>query len=357
MKSEFTHNSSKPITLEDWIALNDEIAALARAGMPMEKGLLGLGDDLPGSLGAVVRRIAERLEQGQALPEALESESSNLPRTYRAVVEAGLRSGRLAAALEGMAGFARNYLEMRRAIGLALIYPIVVLMSGYVLLLGIVMILWPRMSEAFRLLGIKSVGPAPVLTALGSYVWIWGPILPVVLLAVGMAWIASGRAAAMGLGCGRRLLRWVPGMRGILEGTVAAQFAEWLAMLLEHEVPWSEAVRLAAEATGDASFRTSALALEASSREGVAIVDGLHADGTLPPMLRWVMSAGASQGQIVQPLQQAAASYRRRVLDRASQMRATLPVVLLLVIGASTTFFYAMMLFLPWSTLLRDLAH
>ena len=40
------------VSLDDLIALNDEIIALIRAGVPLERGLAGLADDLPGRLGA-----------------------------------------------------------------------------------------------------------------------------------------------------------------------------------------------------------------------------------------------------------------------------------------------------------------
>src|SRR3954466_9501814 len=108
-------SSSAGISIEHLIALNDEIAALARAGMPLERGLMGVGGDLPGRLGRIASAIGRRMESGQTLPEALEAEGPAVPATYRAVVEAGLKSGRLAEALEGLATFARNYVELRKS--------------------------------------------------------------------------------------------------------------------------------------------------------------------------------------------------------------------------------------------------
>ncbi len=96
------------IALDDLIALNDEIAALSRAGLPLERGLLGFGIEVPGRLGAVATALGERMERGESLAEAVRDERLNLPATYRAVVEAGLRSGRLAAALEDLAAYARG---------------------------------------------------------------------------------------------------------------------------------------------------------------------------------------------------------------------------------------------------------
>ena len=50
---------SKPvITLDQLIALNDEIAALVRAGVPLDRGLRSLGEDLPGRLGRFARQLS-----------------------------------------------------------------------------------------------------------------------------------------------------------------------------------------------------------------------------------------------------------------------------------------------------------
>ena len=43
------------------IALNDEIAALVRAGVPLEQGLGHLGGDLPGRLGTFTTALADRM--------------------------------------------------------------------------------------------------------------------------------------------------------------------------------------------------------------------------------------------------------------------------------------------------------
>src|SRR5262245_19309662 len=105
------------LTLDQLIALNDEIAALARSGMPLERGLIEVGRDVSGRMGRVASAIGTRMSQGESLAGALESERENIPRLYRAVVDAGIKAGRLPVALEGLAGYARSYAESRRMIG------------------------------------------------------------------------------------------------------------------------------------------------------------------------------------------------------------------------------------------------
>ncbi|MBI3465755.1 MAG: type II secretion system F family protein [Planctomycetes bacterium] len=59
------------ISLDQLIAFNDELAALVRAGLPLERSLCELAPDIPGSLGDTVQVLAARLSRGESLPQAL----------------------------------------------------------------------------------------------------------------------------------------------------------------------------------------------------------------------------------------------------------------------------------------------
>ena len=107
------------ITVEQLSALNEEIRALVRAGVPLERGLITAARDLGGRLGRITSALGTRLSRGESLVEALDAEKDVLPPLYRAVVEAGARSGQLPVALEGLAGYVRGYSEARSTIGLA----------------------------------------------------------------------------------------------------------------------------------------------------------------------------------------------------------------------------------------------
>src|SRR5256885_15473974 len=57
---------ARPVTLEQLSALSDEIGALARAGVPLDRGLRELSRDMPGRLGRLAGEMSRRLEAGGA---------------------------------------------------------------------------------------------------------------------------------------------------------------------------------------------------------------------------------------------------------------------------------------------------
>jgi type II secretory pathway component PulF len=344
------------LSLDDLIALNDEIAALARAGLPLERGLLTVGGDLSGRRRGVMVALGERMTAGASLPEALEAERGQFPTVYRAVVEAGLRAGRLPAALESLATFARGYDEARRAIGLALWYPLLVLLAAYGLLVAMLTMVMPRFLAAFETLRLPIPTALRLLERAGETAPWWGPVLPILVVAGFAWWAATGGARAMGANRGRSPLRWFPWMGSMLSQFEAANFAELLAMLIEHGVPLPEAAELAAEASGDASLARCGRELAASSARGDPPREALAAPPALPPLLRWLLTTGQRQAELASALRQVAATYRKRAAHQAEKIRVLLPTVLLLAIGASAALAYALTLFVPFASALRGLA-
>lgn len=341
------------LSLEQWVALNDEIGALVRSGLPLEQGLMGASGDLSGRLRSVTRALADRLERGDTLGEALAAEAAALPPVYRAVVTAGARSGRLDTALQGLADTVRQQIEMRRSLGLALIYPMIVIALAYTMFVGFITLLLPRFLETFAAFRLPSSRVLNVLARFGETAWLWWPVGPILLLLLLVAWVWSGRARAYPHG-GLSLLRWVPWMRSMARESSTAAFADLAALLLEHQVPLAEAVELASLSSGDARLIQASESLAAGARRGEAEL-GSSAGG-FPPLLRWLISYGQRQGMLAPSLRQAADSYRRRALMHSQVIRTFLPILLTVIIGGSAVVFYALTLFLPFSTLMSRLS-
>ena len=344
------------VSLDQLIALNDEIAALVRAGVPLERGLAELGADIPGRLGDVMQRLGSRLGAGESLPRALAAEGQALPPIYCAVVEAGLRSGRLSAALEGMGYFARGYTEMRRAVGLALLYPLLVFSLAYLLFVMFVTQIAPRFVREFEHERVAVHGGLTLLNWLGHTAGYWGPAVPAVLALVGVIWLASGRASVLDPGRIDRLVRYLPWARGVLVASRSAGFADVLALLVEHDVPMPEAVGLAANATGDRELIEAGREIAGAIQRGDPLRGTYGPARVVPPVLRWLMVSGHEQAALISALRHAAETYRRRAQNRADMARTLLPTMLLLAIGAVVTLFYGLTLFVPMTALLSNLS-
>ena len=346
---------TRPIAPADLIALNDEIAALSRTGASLEDGLLDYGRDAKGRLALLAKSLGDRMTQGVGLADAIAEESrrGNLPPLYRAIVTVGLKSGRLPAALEDVARLAQGYVETRRVIAQALVYPVFILVFAYAMFVGLVTEMVPRFVEFASEMRIPVSAPLNLLLRLGESVWYWGFGLPIVLIVAFGVWMISGRGNGIQPGRFDQLARLIPWTRTALSQARAASFADLLALLIDHEVPLDEAVSLAGEATGEFSLRNAANRAADSIRRGESTATSLRDAKAIPPLLRLLIVSSGDRASLVPALRIAAENYRRRSLERARLIRSALPVIFLLMIGGGAVALYAAALFGP-VTLIYD---
>lgn len=340
-------NSAKPLAPDDLIALNDELASLVRAGVPLEGTLGGVGRDLPGRLGKATRELAAKVERGTSLPQAMDQMRGVFPPLYRAAVEAGLRAGRLSVVLEDLARSARRMAELRRVMVLAAIYPLILLFVAFSLLTFFLKKVLPN----FTLLH-DGHPPASVraLVRLREIIGSWDPAALIVVLVV-LALVCIQLLRKFGLH--QRL----PIVGRMLRDARLASFSETLSLLVRHDVPLAEAMPLAAEATGDRSISQAAEQFSGQLRQGASpsALIGSSPQG-LPQFLVWLIATGHRRETLASLLEHAAETYRRHSLRRADWLRFYLPALATAVIGGVTVLLYTLTLFVPLTDLLKYLA-
>ena len=349
-------SSGRAITLDQLIALNEEMAGLVRAGVPLERGLLQASREMGGRSGTIASAIGERLARGERLEDALAGSGHAFPKTYQAVIEAGLRSGQLAKALEGLAMIARSYAEARNSIGMALVYPFLVILLAYAFLVAMVVNVAPRFATVVQSLELK---PIPILThaaEAADTVLYWGPIFPAILAAFVIQWIYFGRSSSLDAGPVGSVASRLPAIGAMLRDFRSANFADLLALLIEHQVPLDEAVRLAGAASGNRGFQRSTSEMADRLRAGQpAAPDTGRSRGSFPPLLAWILGAGHHQATLPIALRQLGQNYRRGALTRSGFLRAILPTVLMVTLGGGAVILYAMLLFVPLSSFWDEL--
>ena len=126
-------------------------------------------------LARITDQLAQRTAQGESLPQAIESAGNLFPPVYKALVQAGMRTGRLDLVLTSMSRSGTRLAELRRTVGMAFLYPLAVVLLAYQLFVFLITRILPQFV-------IFSEGKAtPLLRALehaGQTAWYWGPIFP-----------------------------------------------------------------------------------------------------------------------------------------------------------------------------------
>jgi general secretion pathway protein F len=349
-------SSGGPVGLDQLLALNQEISALVRAGIPLELGLSRTGEDQSRALSRISNRLAGRMSRGQTLTEALADDDEQFPRVYRTVVEAGIRSGRLTAALEAISRYATELMDLRQKIGMAFLYPLIVVVLAYGLTVVVTTDLAYRFLETYQDLRLEMPWAVRFLVNLADTTIYCAWIPPAALLLLLVWWSRTGSTQLLGFRGLARPLGWIPGVRRIGYYLRCANFAELLGLFVEHEVPLPESIVLAADTSGDRSLQASARVAAEATRKGETLRSDLPGIDGLPPYLRWLIVRGHQQGELGKSLRVAAETYRRQAVDQADWLKLTFPVIACVVIGGGATLFYALTLFLPLVDMLWGLS-
>jgi type II secretory pathway component PulF len=355
---------TRKLTLDELIALTDEMSALVRAGVPLEKGLAQAAADLSRRPGKVAAELSDRLQAGETLPQALADAPGTFSPVFRAVVEAGLRSGRLSAALEGLANSSRRIAELRRLSRVAMLYPVFVAFLAFGLFVCGMVWFQPRVTHMYESMDLA---PSPLnlqLAELGRTAPTWAPWIPLVAIVALALWWYSSRRTTLRTGW----LRFTPTNRLLYYGQLAA-FADLLALLIEHNTPLGQAVLLAADAGGDKRLKKSAHQFATLTTAGVKVPASPNAVlpsenpsaataaqlSGFPPLVGWLLAGGGSQEALVKSLRSTAQTYRRRVERLDDWLRMYLPLILMVLIGGTAVVIYALSLLGPWYQMLTHI--
>lgn len=345
------------MTADELTALNEQIAALARTGLPLDQGLDSLAREMGrGRLRATTQALADDLRAGHPLPEALARQEGRVPAYYANLVTAGVQTGRLPDVLATLTTYARSVAATRTIVSEALFYPAVVLVLGLALFTVLAAFILPQFDRIFQEFGLTLPAVTEALLTFGRHPLELIVAPAVVLVAGPLVLRAVLTRTPRGRRAWARAVYLVPLVGTLIRAARLAAFTELLGMLVEYGVPLPAAFRLAGGASSDPVIADRAETVEARLAAGAPLAEALKGRGLVPDWVAWLAAAGERRGGLGPALREVAAVYRRQVDARSAVLRSVLPPFVVIVTAGSLTLVFAVALMLPMVKLLEGLS-
>lgn len=310
-----------------------ELAILLSAGVPLAETVESIAaSHTDTTIGAAFAHVHTKLRGGAAFSEGLRSAPIEWPDYLFQLVAAGEHTGKLANALQGAAAQMEYEQRVKSEMRSALLYPMILVLSGIAATLLIFIVVVPKFSNILK----SSRAQVPDIS-----VWVLsaGLFVRENLLAVGLAAAAAVMLAASALAnqsMRHRLLQLVAGLPVLGTWLLETEIGRWSAMLgilLENRVPILKAMELSQEGARLDQVR---LKLRQSAREvkaGKKLADALAGVQLLNVAGLNLVRVGERSGELASMLRALATLHENAGRERLKRFLILLEPIAILLIG------------------------
>lgn len=343
---------SKPMRGEDFLAFNQQLTHLTRAGLPVEQGLRLIAQDLrSGRLAATVRQVADDLDRGIPLGEAFDSRRGQFPPLYGRLVTAGVQTSNLPGMLLNLGRHMELIYRLRAMLWRTVSYPLMALAAlGLVLLmLGVFVI--PKFEAIFKDFGIQLPGITRLALSLAQSSETILIVAIVVIAAAVATWLwlrATGRDRA----AADLLILPLPLIGTILERNLIARWCDAAYLGVQAGLDLPRALALAGEAVGSPRLKLDSddLAHAVQSGQRVDVLAG-HTR-ILPATIPAAMSLSIPRQDLAGTFAALSEMYQQQAETRLALLPALLTPALIMVIAFAIGF-VVLAMFMPLVTLIQ----
>jgi general secretion pathway protein F len=326
----------------DLVSFTGELSSLLTAGLPLDRALQILSEiSEQRGMKEIVESLSKSIRGGMSFSEALQKHPDVFPRLYVNMIRAGESGGILDVILGRLNEFLESSKELKDHVISAMIYPMILVVTGGISIIILLTFVLPRFSAIFAELGSALPMSTQILLAvseiLKSYWWIILIILIPVWLAF-RSYIASDKGRYQWDNIKLKL------MEDLIKKLETARFCRTLGTLLAGGVPLLQALNNSREVIDN---RVVAVALEAVSKgakEGRGITEPLSRSGYFPPLALSMIKVGEETGMLDQMLIQVAVIYEKNLKQAVKRFMSLLEPVMILIMGLIIGFIVISML-------------
>ena len=307
-----------------------QIAGLVSSGLPLERALTSLTDEAQDEAQRnLVAMLRSEVNGGAPFAKALSQHPREFSEIYVAVIGAGEQSGNLGLVLERLADDLEEQQALKAKLIGAALYPAIVTLVAIVIVMFLLGYVVPQVANVFA--GSKRALPllTTLMLGLGNFVrdYGWLMLLGIIIIAAcaRLMWASSTFREKFDA-----FWLTLPVLGRLSCGYNAARFASTLAMLAQAGVPILKALQAAADTLSNRAMRADALQALVLVREGAPLASALAQKKRFPGLLGMFARLGEQTGQLPLMLGRAAKQLSTEVQRRSLQL-ATIAEPLLIV--------------------------
>ncbi len=330
-----------------------QLATLVDAGLPILRSLRILEQQQkPGPMRMAVRMVAEDVESGVTLSDAMARHDKVFSPLYTNMVRAGELGGVLDVILGRLADFLEKSQALKKKVQGAMIYPIMVVAFAMLIVTGIMMFVIPAFKKIFSDMGRALPGMTQSLIDLSDWITGYGWVVIVFSPFLLLGLFKAIKMSPNGRYTLDRMKLMIPVIGKVISKTGVERFCRTLGTLLSAGVPILEALHITRETAGNAVFARALGKVREGIREGESFADPLRQSRIVEPMVVNMIDVGEETGELDKMLEKVSDTYAEEVSVLVGSMVSLLEPLMVITLGGIVGYI-VVALFLPMIEMLK----
>ena len=334
------------------VGFTRQLSTLQDAGLPILRSLQILEQQQkPGLLKAIIGGVADEVEGGGTLSDAMAKFPKAFDKLYVNMINAGEAGGVLDLILARLADFMEKAARLKKKVIGAMIYPAVVITIAVAIVSMIMIFVIPKFEQIFKDFGTKLPAITQVLLDVSRWFanWGWAYVLaaPIVFMLV---WRLI-RMSEGGKYATDAIKLKIPILGNILGKTAIARFTRTLGTLISAGVPILDAINITKETCGNEVYSRALGKVHDAIREGESMADPLRATKVCDAIVVNMVDVGEETGDLDKMLIKVADNYDSDIDVLVSSLISILEPVMVVILGVIVGFI-VIALFAPMITLI-----
>jgi type IV pilus assembly protein PilC len=345
------------VSTKQLTAFTRQLSTLQDAGLPILRSLQILEQQQkPGLMKAIIGAVAEDVEGGGSLSDAMSRYPKAFDKLYTNMVAAGEAGGVLDLILARLAEFMEKAQKLKKKVIGAMIYPAVVISIAIGIVTMIMIFVIPKFEQIFKDFKTELPGITKVLLGISrwfaqDYGWAYVLFAPIgIMLLIKLIRISEGGRYAVDL-----VKLKIPILGSILAKTSIARFTRTLGTLISAGVPILDAINITKETCGNEVYSRALARVHDAIREGESMADPLRATKVCDAIVVNMIDVGEETGDLDKMLMKIADNYDSDVDVLVGSLISILEPVMVVVLGVIVGFI-VIALFAPMISLIQTVS-
>jgi general secretion pathway protein F len=323
----------KKISNTDILDFTNGLCTLVEARVPIDKALRLLdGITESPAMRDLVLNLLREVKEGKSLAEAMEIYPAIFSKMYVNIVRAGEEGGILDELLPDLAEFLEVSAKTRQQVISAMIYPVVLLITGIISVFLLLVFVVPQFATMFEDAGSEIPSSAAFLLSLSIFLQSYGFLIVLFFVLLVFAWRRLDKDPSTRLQKDSFLLT-LPLLGTLILYKDCAVFARTLGALLGAGIPLIRALRVSREVVANAVLTTHLQQVEEDVRGGAGLGISLEKTNQFPTLLHQLVAVGEESGRTSEILLKSAETFDTYVRNQMSALVSALQPALIIFLA------------------------